>query len=822
MSNLKTFFYILWVLSASFSIKAGTLLPVPPTFSNTGKVVFVSQNASGLNTGDSWADAFTDFSAALSAALDGDTLWVAAGTYYPDSAGGDVYSHFVLDKSLVILGGFAGTEVKASERNPDANPTILSGDLQGDDVPGDLELNKTDNVFTILLINPVSGPTPKLDGLVFQGGFADGNDADFSFRRGGGVFSFGTVQIENCLFQDNYARADGAAAYFMSPSVNGSIIRKSAFNNNRAGEDGGACMIFEAGTATVKLDSCHFEGNVASRRGGALCLLKSSVDIESSLFTGNTCTRNGGAISAIGQDADSLRLHIVNTVFNGNAGLSGGAIHFLGNAYFGLFDNRINLNNCTFIGNQSMDMGPGNNPRGGALELLFNQQSNLGGIFINGCLFSSNTSEGEGGAAYVRLGGQGTRLAVEQTIFVGNEALQGGSFYVSGESVGNTETTFKACNFIDNMASEIGGALVTEGKENTEMEVEFTDVLFQENESLMDGGALAALTNDGGELRLNLSICTFLLNSAGQEGGAVLALANNPSLRVRIRRTEFYRNSAGEGSVLSGKPAPGISPEPGASFVFENSILHRNMGGGAVLSATDFKGMQLLHCTVAYNDGAALGLDEGSQLLLQNNLFYNPGFPELAPAGDLFSITSFGGNLFGDNTLEDFVHAFDQESTIPEFMDTLTLQLGETSPAIDAGIFSLGLPTIDFAGEARIQGSCVDIGALESSYDSGTDCQQVVSTKEISVASSTVFPNPASERLEIVPGVALGSAWKVRVSTLSGQEVVCPVERYHAGSGERYRLNVSDLKAGLYLVSGHGTQGQWTVRFVKSGLPVSQ
>lgn len=55
-------------------------------------------------------------------------MWIAAGTYVtPDTAS------FFIDKELTVLGGFAGTETNADAADPDANPTILSGDVLGND-----------------------------------------------------------------------------------------------------------------------------------------------------------------------------------------------------------------------------------------------------------------------------------------------------------------------------------------------------------------------------------------------------------------------------------------------------------------------------------------------------------------------------------------------------------------------------------------------------------------------------------------------------------------------------------------------------------------
>src|SRR5262249_31855014 len=46
-------------------------------------VWFVNDDAAGRNSGRSWADAYTDLQSALAAAVPGDEIWVAGGTYKP-------------------------------------------------------------------------------------------------------------------------------------------------------------------------------------------------------------------------------------------------------------------------------------------------------------------------------------------------------------------------------------------------------------------------------------------------------------------------------------------------------------------------------------------------------------------------------------------------------------------------------------------------------------------------------------------------------------------------------------------------------------------
>src|SRR5262249_8899599 len=90
---------------------------------------------SGANNGSSWADPFRGADGvqnALTAAVSGDQVWVAQGTYLPSITGNRAIA-FALKTGVAIYGGFAGGETNLSQRDPVAHVTILSGDLNGDD-----------------------------------------------------------------------------------------------------------------------------------------------------------------------------------------------------------------------------------------------------------------------------------------------------------------------------------------------------------------------------------------------------------------------------------------------------------------------------------------------------------------------------------------------------------------------------------------------------------------------------------------------------------------------------------------------------------------
>ncbi|HNO77260.1 MAG TPA: choice-of-anchor Q domain-containing protein [Phycisphaerae bacterium] len=314
--------------------------------------LYVDRTAtSGANDGSSWTDAYTSLQAAL---VDVNSncvpaeVWVAAGTYRPAGVGGSRSASFVLTENVRLYGGFSGGETSRSERNSDpvTNNTVLSGDLDSDDIGG----VTTDNSYHVVTANALAS-APTIDGFTITGGVANGTSPNNSGAAMRIVSS--KINVHNCQIKGNRASAGavrcqasnvefvatefvantsafGGAVYFVTSS-SGVFDRCRFLGNtaayNASGGVGGAMFVSSASEPT--LQNCVFAGNIADNMGngsgveanGGALYLTSTADptIVNCTFTGNVADDFGGAIALIGGGHATIQ----NSILWSNSDLAG-------------------------------------------------------------------------------------------------------------------------------------------------------------------------------------------------------------------------------------------------------------------------------------------------------------------------------------------------------------------------------------------------------------------------------------------------------------------------------------------------------------------
>ena len=282
--------------------------PQPP-------VIYVDVYAPGTTQdGSSWATAYLDLQQALSAASGGGyQVWVSKGTYKPTS-GTDRNATFQLLNNVALYGGFEGTdsasypggETLLSQRDPSANPTILSGQLTGG--------NKAYHVLKASHLSVVIDRTAVLDGFVIRDGAATGTD---SATVGGAMYNSnnvditadiprGGVTIRNCRFTANSAVSVGGAVYFGSTPA---TFVNCVFDHNQCtgSGQGGAIRAYLVPGGALTLANCSFVANSAAGSVGGAMLNNTSasgsvVNITNCIFWGNLAN---GLPSQITQDSGS-------------------------------------------------------------------------------------------------------------------------------------------------------------------------------------------------------------------------------------------------------------------------------------------------------------------------------------------------------------------------------------------------------------------------------------------------------------------------------------------------------------------------------------
>lgn len=246
------------------------------------EVIFVNALASGENTGNSWGDAYTDLQPALLDALEGDSIWVAQGSYYPTNQNDRAVS-FVLRNDIPVYGGFIGTETNLTERDWRNNLTILSGNI------GQLPLgsNLSNSIHVVSGNGFYSEFT--LDGFTIREGNA--NDViDTYGGDGAGLFiQSGTMNLSNCNFLFNYG--DGSAAYYC---IGTSRIQSCVFQQNYSSTNGRIIGI----SGALDMDNCLLQSN----EGGAEGILDvgccEELSVKNSTFFQNSLSIDGVVVSS--------------------------------------------------------------------------------------------------------------------------------------------------------------------------------------------------------------------------------------------------------------------------------------------------------------------------------------------------------------------------------------------------------------------------------------------------------------------------------------------------------------------------------------------
>lgn len=493
--------------------------------------------------------------------------------------------------------------------------------------------------------------------------------------KGGAIWSKNILIIKNSEFNSNSAAEGGAI------SCNNLVcIIDSKFNKNTATEHDGGAMQIEK----VNLDNCVFTNNYAKEYGGAISC-KSFAIANKCQFINNNADFRFTSITTIipsrGGGICAENAIVTNCLFKNNkAKHYGGGLYCTDGAhihYCEFRDNSATFGGAIFA--NTINVNPNQNTQGYTSKFINNHATEKGGaMFANSdvniahCILESNGAN-RGGAIYTY---QNTVL--NDCKINSNSAEFGGGIHSRNAYLTN-------CEVSNNRATQMGAGIYTD--QTTDLTscvvnnniaryngggIKCTDAIvkkcrFEENEAqLSSGGAISADNN------VKVDNCNFDRNKAMYYGGAIrsgsITFTDEPSI--------FSGNKAsyGMGGAISVNT---ITNDVVKHIVFRGNVLRAdgeweacddgyNGGAIAIHSKTT---VTFQNCVFkdnyAYNKGGAIYLDKmGSKVSLINN-YIAGNFASDYEGHAVYNCGSYGdikGNYWGTEQENDYLYS-DQQLT---------------------------------------------------------------------------------------------------------------------------------------------------------------
>ncbi|NNF44933.1 MAG: right-handed parallel beta-helix repeat-containing protein [Phycisphaerales bacterium] len=663
-----------------------------------GDVRYVDDDASPGGDGLTWATAHRHLQDALAAAAASGgvvhELRLGGGTYRPDRGAGikigDREATFRLHEGLAVRGGYLGVAAGAGEdpdeRDHDMHPSVLTGDLLGDD--GADFLRAEENAYQVVTALDVDA-SAELDGVTVQGGYADGphfGPSPDSRDQGSGVnvyfatpvlrdcrfignwaINHGTVNdhgsaiLIGCHFEGNYSESVGPALYIHHDAD--TLVQACTFTNNRTPGKGGG--VYCLSTSAARVTDCTFTGNEAANGGGLYAGEDSTVVVEGCTFTGNIASdRGGGLYNDLTHSTVQGCTFLGNMVTEGIGGGGGGGIWNEGG------DPQIL--GCVFTNNTALERGGG----------VYNGAHST--ALIDGCIFTGNETTEDGGG----MSNAESDVTVRGCVFAGNIARNGVLNVGGGMSNYISSPRIIGCVFLDNRV-EVGenqgggGGMYNEGGCPV-----VVNCVFRDNEAVSDffaaGGGMYNFSNACPRVSNSL----FAGNRAAGAGFAVGGgMYNDFASDAVISNTTFADNTAAlqGGGVLSFFSSPQIRN----TIVWGNTPDQVLVDGGGVAT--------LLFCDV---EGGWAGPGAGN--FDADPLFVNPDVDDyhLGPdspcrdRGHNWAVAGDAGDLDADGDLGELT-PLDIEG-LPRFADTAAGDPGCGAGAIvDLGPYEASGVTVD-------------------------------------------------------------------------------------------------------------------------------
>jgi parallel beta-helix repeat protein len=267
---------------AVLAVLAGMLAMAPESIQ--AGTIFISTSGNDANDGQSWVTAKKTVQAGLNAAVAGDQVWVAAGTYV---------ERITLKNQVAVYGGFAGGETDLAQRDWAANATTLDGN----------------NVGPVVTAPAGTTVTTRIDGFTIRNGAG-------AYTNGNGVScTSSSVTISHNTITGNRTSGYGGAIY--SDFASAPTIANNTISGNTADFGGGIYSV----NATITGNTITGNMATSSATSGAGGVFISSGTLANNVISGNSATADGGGVNT------ATAAVVNNTILSNSAARNGGGVY---------------------------------------------------------------------------------------------------------------------------------------------------------------------------------------------------------------------------------------------------------------------------------------------------------------------------------------------------------------------------------------------------------------------------------------------------------------------------------------------------------------